>query len=588
MSGVPMASPVENLYLWTTADGGPESGRPRGSDPGCVATGSFCGQVLAKLYGVSGASAARPGRAEQSSASRVETLTFGAFRNGDPFGAPISLQGGEVLALCECLDAEALNASPVSKQDCASSSTKVVSACLATKACPVVPPELSASCRTTSSFVVSGESVINGFAVDLRIAEYMAQYSIPNGAVAIVADGRLVYAKGFTNCAAYDESRAQPFMAGPHTKFRIASVSKVLSATAALKLFDLGLLPDFLHTKVASFVNLEAVPPHPFVRMTPDPRLSSLNLFHLLTHTGGWLEADIEDEESDGVVDGVYPPVSTSAAGLAPIGGNINAQYDLIAQLFGTNFPLSKEMHLRFGNGMPLSFDPGTHYRYSPYGYWLLGRLIEGITCRSYESFVLEHIVKPLGMRNTEMGDSELSRRRIDEVPYFSELWPWQSGSERQSVMQSSPYESGPLAYTPYAYRDMRMYDSTGGWISSAYDLALFMREMCNSSPSVLQPSTMRRMFSPRVPTSAEEGYMCLGWNTDGRDFWKTGHFEGTQAWVYRRMSARLQNVAVIYLFNRYWAAFDDSAEPTFRANIIDALQAVSSWGGRDDLFSSL
>jgi CubicO group peptidase (beta-lactamase class C family) len=63
--------------------------------------------------------------------------------------------------------------------------------------------------------------------------------------VAVVSgDGRLVYIRGFTTLGAYHSARETPFFAGPDSKFRLGSVSKLLTGLATLKLIDMGLLSD--------------------------------------------------------------------------------------------------------------------------------------------------------------------------------------------------------------------------------------------------------------------------------------------------------------------------------------------------------
>lgn len=58
-------------------------------------------------------------------------------------------------------------------------------------------------------------------------------------------------------------------------------------------------------------------------------------------------------------------------------------------------------------NGMELEFAPGSRYRYVNMNYTVLACLLETATGESYESYVKEHILVPLGMDNTYLYPDE-------------------------------------------------------------------------------------------------------------------------------------------------------------------------------------
>jgi N-acyl-D-amino-acid deacylase len=72
---------------------------------------------------------------------------------------------------------------------------------------------------------------------DARIADLMRRHAIPAGAVAVAKDDRLDYAQGFGYA---DAERTTPVR--PEMLFRIASVSKPITAVAMLRLVDQGRL----------------------------------------------------------------------------------------------------------------------------------------------------------------------------------------------------------------------------------------------------------------------------------------------------------------------------------------------------------
>src|SRR3712207_4969193 len=80
-------------------------------------------------------------------------------------------------------------------------------------------------------FPTTGAAVPGMESFDRVIPLLMRQWGIPGGAVAVVKDGRLVYARGYGYA---DVAAKQPVQ--PDALFRIASVSKPITAAAVLKL----------------------------------------------------------------------------------------------------------------------------------------------------------------------------------------------------------------------------------------------------------------------------------------------------------------------------------------------------------------
>ncbi|MDK7764288.1 serine hydrolase domain-containing protein, partial [Prevotella bivia] len=52
-------------------------------------------------------------------------------------------------------------------------------------------------------------------------------------------------------------------------------------------------------------------------------------------------------------------------------------------------------------NGLGWVHAPGTGFEYSNTGYSLLGRVIDEVSGQSYDSYITEHFLQPLGMTDT-------------------------------------------------------------------------------------------------------------------------------------------------------------------------------------------
>src|SRR6478672_11887512 len=84
---------------------------------------------------------------------------------------------------------------------------------------------------------ITGNPVSGLEAIDQTATMLMQKYSIPGMALAVTKGGRLVFARGYGFA---DTDLKTPV--NPDSLFRLASVSKPLTATAADKLVELGML----------------------------------------------------------------------------------------------------------------------------------------------------------------------------------------------------------------------------------------------------------------------------------------------------------------------------------------------------------
>src|SRR6516162_7724496 len=72
---------------------------------------------------------------------------------------------------------------------------------------------------------------------DDMVLKFMADNQVPGAALAVAKDGKLVYARGFGHA---DKQLGLPVQ--PGMRFRIASISKPITAAAILWLIEMGLL----------------------------------------------------------------------------------------------------------------------------------------------------------------------------------------------------------------------------------------------------------------------------------------------------------------------------------------------------------
>lgn len=144
-----------------------------------------------------------------------------------------------------------------------------------------------------------------------------------------------------------------------------------------------------------------------------------------------------------------------------------------------------------------LQFEPGTAWRYSNMGIAALGRIVELVSGEDYVSFVENHILKPLGMKDTFYFAPDDKKDRIALVYKHVNGKLVRAGSE-------------VLAGDPAKYRPGAKYPAPEfGLYSTAPDLFRFYRMLLNGGVSdgrryLTRQSldTMRQVFTPKVTPS--------------------------------------------------------------------------------------
>ena len=161
------------------------------------------------------------------------------------------------------------------------------------------------------------------------------------GAIAVIKNGEVVINKGYGLA-----NRNTQSLNNPNTIFDIGSNTKQFTATAILKLVELGKIR--LTDSLGTF----------FKNISEDKK--SITIHQLLSHSSGLVDAIGKD----------FTKISKE---------------DFLQQLFTTK----------------LLFIPGEKYSYSNTGYSILGIIIELVTNQSYETFLNQYLFTPAGMQQT-------------------------------------------------------------------------------------------------------------------------------------------------------------------------------------------
>lgn len=354
----------------------------------------------------------------------------------------------------------------------------------------------------TGSFHARAAEAASLGSFDREMEAFIEARKMPGGSLAVVKDGRLVHARGYGWADKERQQRVEPT-----SLFRIASISKPITAVAVLKLVEQGKLK--LDDRAFDFLSLK-----PLADAKPDPRLRTVTIRQCLQHTGGWAR------------DKSYDPMFRSK---------------LIAAAVGEATPAGPDAVIRYMLGQPLDFDPGTRYAYSNFGYCVLGRVIEKLTGKSYEDYVKEVVLAPAGIKSMRIGRSLEAGRAPNEVRYYMP-----ESETAESVFPGQP----PKVPWPYGGFNLEAMDAHGAWLASSVDLARFAAALHDPEKSpLLKPATWRELHAPPLGSVArtEEGamkstYYCCGWLTrpiperPGKaNYWHSGSLPGTYTMLVRR-----------------------------------------------------
>lgn len=357
------------------------------------------------------------------------------------------------------------------------------------------PTSTSVPTRTSANGIsITGVDVPGMASYDQIITQLMEKWKIPGGVVAVVQDGRLIFAHGYG--WADKENR---FPVQPDSLMRIASVSKPITAAGILKLVEDGKLS--LDAPAMALLP-EIQSPNGTVA---DKRFNDVTIRQLLQHAGGW--------NRDTTFDPMFEP-------------------SRVANALDIPKPPSSQAIIRYMLTQPLQFNPGTDSVYSNFGYTILGRVIEKVSGMKYDSYIKTNILKPAGITRMQLGGSLLKDRVKDEVVYYD--YP-------DAPIAAAVFPGEGNVPMPYGGFYIEAMDSHGGWIASPIELLRFVNSLeGRNQPPILQPASIQQMLAqPTAPyAQGKPAFYALGWNVrptnNNATWWHNGSLSGTSSIMVR------------------------------------------------------
>jgi len=322
-------------------------------------------------------------------------------------------------------------------------------------------------------FAANAQQPQSSAAIDEAMRGAIARKDIA-GVVAMAADRKGVIYQGAFGVADLGEARPVKLDA----LFRIASMTKAITSTAAMQLIEQGrfgledpvekYLPQF--AKLSVFESFDGATGAYRLR----PATKAVTVRHLFTHTSGL----------------GYPFTNPTVRDFKPRAGE--------------EYPVG-----------PLVFEPGERWLYSTSTDWL-GRLVEKVSGQSLEDYFRQHIFMPLAMADTFYFVPKDKEARL--VTVNRRIADGSIGKE--------PVQPPTSGFTPIG---------GGGLSSTAYDYLRFTRALLNGgeleggrilsagSVALMGQNQIGALGVPAQKTALPDRSDDFSFIADGRDKWGLG-----------------------------------------------------------------
>jgi serine beta-lactamase-like protein LACTB len=222
--------------------------------------------------------------------------------------------------------------------------------------------------------------------IEAAVSKFMASTHVPGVSVAVVENGDYEWAGGFGLADVENDAPASEY-----TLFRLGSISKSLTAVAAMQLWERGQLD--LDVPIQKYC--PAFPQKPWPITTRE----------VMGHLAG-----IRHYKSGSQDD--------------PEIGNTK------------HFDNPIQAGLDFFKNDPLLSEPGKQFHYSTQGYTVVGCVIEGASGAKYVDFVHQNVFVPAGMDHTQVDD------RFAIIPYRTRFYrKTDSGTVQNADFLDSSYK---------------------------------------------------------------------------------------------------------------------------------------------------
>ena len=304
--------------------------------------------------------------------------------------------------------------------------------------------------------------------IDKVVEQAIANKEIPGAVVLVARKGQIAYLKAIGNA---DDNR--PYKTDDI--FRIASMSKTITAVAVMQLFERGkiLLTDPISKYIPEFKN---------------PKVASLDADGNIRYSPAKREITIHDLLS------MSSGISSRAGG--------NEFLNKLAQVYKEigledemgPLDMTLEQYAKIVAKCPLANHPGTVMDYSNAGANTLGYLVEVVSGMRFDQYLDENIFKPLNMTDTMFFPAGPQLKRV-VPPYYSGTLKKVTGLLDWGLRQ--------VDYTYTTDKNRKFCNPSGGLHGTVYDYFRFGQMLVNygqlDGVRVLGKESVKIMTSPVI-----------------------------------------------------------------------------------------
>lgn len=342
-------------------------------------------------------------------------------------------------------------------------------------------PRIPVNLNEVLTNAVSDSSAFAGF--DREIRDYMTFWGLRGASLSVMRNDSLLYAKGYGWA-----DQGKPMQ--PNNLLRMASVSKLLTATGIMILQERGLL-SLKDTVFGPHGLLDDPRYNAWIR---DRNYERITVEDLLRHKGGFSRK------------GGDPMFSTRT---------------LMVQNRLRKVPDAEKL-MEIQLKRPLDFEPGTTQEYSNFGFLVLSLLIERLSGVDYETFIQDNVLHQSCCADFHLGRNYYADRFPREVRYYVQ-------PNDKPVQEFN--NSGRMVPRCYGGNNIEGLSGAGAWIASTPELARFVASI-DGRPEV--PDILGWESIAAMTEYFDKDTYSLGWNdTKPTGEWtRTGTFAGTTALV--------------------------------------------------------
>jgi CubicO group peptidase (beta-lactamase class C family) len=330
----------------------------------------------------------------------------------------------------------------------------------------------SATAATAQPLPASNAKVVgDNPALDKALRAIVRDADAPLSGLAVltVKRGKVTYTGNFGRRSIDATTPSKSLRVNPHTKFRIASISKLVTAIGVMQLVEQGKID--LDADVSEYLG--------FAFRNPDFPDTPITARMLMSHTSSVRDGDAY----------VIPP----ADDLTELFVDGGAYYD-----GGSRWASTAEAP---------DVGPGRYFAYANLNYGVLATMLESVTGKRFDNYMKQNVLVPLGCQaswnvrhfsKTALRNVSVLYRKRSPEGVWNAKGPWYPQVDDYRGVRP-PAPEGAATYVPGTNATWQ--SPQGGLRISAWDLSKVMRMFLNggrfNGTRVLKTSTVNLMFTP-------------------------------------------------------------------------------------------